>query len=311
MTGLLFAVLLPVLFWDRGTDSISVLQEARIPCIAVPSTSAAEWSSTGFCVRPVPLDQLEKLPVPGVRMRARGVGTASATVAPWVDSNGWRFQLRPDGKFLYQAPAGRALLAAAEAFAFDADAVLRIADEDLRPLGELLSFLQSLPRAEGMKAVSNIAVVNNKSPLLPEALNLLTRRNLLFRIVDTPDPSADLNVEIGSKLFPQSDSTNPVYVAERARELLTDRRRLLRIYGSESVLGRLLRGPKSARLHLLNYSQRKAELLRIRVRGTFKDIRLQAFGYTNPAVTDIVLRDGGTEFSVSEMGPYAVIDLAQ
>ena len=162
-----------------------------------------------------------------------------------------------------------------------------------------------------MRAVSNIAVISNKSPLLPEALNLLTRRNLLFRIVNAPDPSADLNVEIGSKLFPLSESTNPVYVAERARELLTDRKRLLRIYGSENVLGRLLQGPRSARLHLLNHSQRNAEALRIRVRGSYKDVRLQAFGYANPAVTDIVLRDGGTEFSVTEMGPYAVVDLGR
>ena len=111
MNALLLAAMLPVLFWDRGTDSISVLQEARIPCIAVPSTTVAEWNSTGFCVRPVQVEELEKLPVPGVRMRTRGAGTASATVAPWVDSNGWRFQYRPDGKFLYQVPAGRALLA--------------------------------------------------------------------------------------------------------------------------------------------------------------------------------------------------------
>jgi hypothetical protein len=311
MAGLLVAALMPVLLWDHGTDSISVLQEARIPCIAVAAGSAAEWNSTGFCVRPVSVEELEKLPVPGMRMRTRGAGTASATAAPWVDSNGWRFQLRPNGKFLVEAPAGRALLAAAEAFAFDADAVLRIAEEDLRTLGELLSFFESVPRVEGMKAVSNIAVIDNKSPLLPEALNLLTRRNLLFRIVSAPDRSADLNVEIGSKLFPKSESTNPVYVAERARELLTDRKRLLRVYGSETVLGRLLQGPTSARLHLLNYSPRKAEALRIRVRGAYKDIRLKAFGYTDPAVTDVVLRDGGTEFSVTEMGPYAVVDLAR
>jgi hypothetical protein len=311
MSGLLLALLLPVLFWDRGTDTIGVLQQARIPCIAVPPAAAAEWSSTGFCARPVALDRLEKLPAPGMRMQTRGAGTASATLAPWVDSNGWRFQLRPDGKFLYQAPAGRAVLAAAEAFAFDADAVLRIEEQDLRPLGELLSFFESLPPAKELKPASNIAVINNKSPLLPEALNLLMRRNLLFRVVTSPDPSADLNIEIGSKLFPQSESANPVYVAERARELLTDRKRLLRIYGSESVLGRLLQGPKSARLHLLNYSPRKAEALRIRVRGIYKGVQLRAFGYTNPAATDVVLRDGSTEFSVTEMGPYAAVDLAR
>jgi hypothetical protein len=309
MNGLLVAALLPVVFWDRGTDTISLLQEARIPCIAVPPDAAEHWATTGFCAHPASLAEREKLPPPGIRMRTRGAGTASATVAPWVDSNGWRFQFRPDSRFLYEVPAGRAQLAAAEAFAFDADAVLRIADEDLRPFGDLLAFLQSLPRAERMKAVSNIAVVNNHSPLLPEALNLLTRRNLLFRIVDAPDPSADLNIEIGSKLFPQSESTNPVYVAERARELLTDRKRLLRIYGSENVLGRLTQGSNLARLHLLNYSPRKAEALRIRVKGTFKDIRLHAFGYSNAEVADIVHRAGGTEFTVHEMGPYAVVDL--
>ena len=311
MTAMLFAAILPVLFWDRGTDTISVLQEAGIRCIAVPPDAAEEWKSTGFCFRPMPLQEVEKLPVPGVRMRTRGAGTASATVAPWVDSNGWRFQFRPTAKFLYEVPPGRALLAAAEGFAFDADVAIRIADEDLRTFGEFLSFLDGLPNSEATEAVSNIAVVNNRSPLLPEALNLLTRRNLLFRIVDTPDRSADLNLEIGSKLFPQSESVNPVYVAERARELLTDRKRLLRIYGSENVLGRLLRGSSSARLHLLNYSPRKAEALRIRVIGTYKGIRLHAFGYKDPAVTDILHRAGGTEFSITEMGPYAVVDLVR
>ena len=311
MSVLVIAGLMPVLFWDQGTDTISLLQQARIPCVAVPPSEIPDWTSAGFCAQPAVLQSLEKLPVPGVRMRTRGAGTASATVAPWVDSNGWRFQSRPDGKFLYKVPAGRALLAAAEAFAFDADAVLRIADEDVGQLGQLLSFFESLPRVERMKAASNIAVVDNKSPLLPEALNLLTRRNLLFRIVNAPDPSADLNVEIDSELFPLRESANPVYVAERARELLTDRKRLLRIYGSENVLGRLLQGSRSARLHLLNYSPRKAEALRIRVRGTYKDIRLQAFGYPNPVVTEILVRDGGTEFSISEMGPYAVVDFAR
>ena len=311
MIGLLVAALLPVVLWDRGTESIDQLKEAGIRCIAVPASSAEDWRGKGFCAQPVEAEKLEKLPVPGMRMRTRGAGTASATVAPWVDSNGWRFQLHPDRKFLYQVPAGRALLAAAEAFAFDADAVLQIADQDLRAVGEMLTFLQSLPRAEGLKPASNIAVINNGSPLLPEGLNLLTRRNLLFRIVNAPDRSADLNVEIGSKLFPKSESTNPVYVAERARELLTDKKRLLRVYGSENVLGRLLQGQQTARLHLLNYSPRKAEALSIRVRGLYKKVRIHSFGYMDPVVTDIVLRDGGTEFFIPEMGPYAVIDLAR
>src|SRR5579872_5555139 len=60
----------------------------------------------------------------------RHVMVASATTAPWVNANGWRFRRAPGGKFYYDVPQGKAALAAAESLAFGADAILKIAAAD-------------------------------------------------------------------------------------------------------------------------------------------------------------------------------------
>src|SRR5687768_6968018 len=141
----LLAAALPVLLWDKGPETAESLRAASIPCIAVPAAHAKMWSSANICVTEVRLEELEKIPAPGVKWGMRDIDTASATRAPWVDSNGWRFLYRPGKKYLYDVPAGRAPLAAAEAFTFRADAALRIAPEDLKALGAMLTFLKSLP----------------------------------------------------------------------------------------------------------------------------------------------------------------------
>src|SRR6185295_3067276 len=84
----------------------------------------------------------ETLPVPGITARA---GLASPTRSPWIVANGWRFTRDPGKKYLYTLPAGKATLAAAEAFAYGADAVLKIAPADLGDLGAMLKFLEGLP----------------------------------------------------------------------------------------------------------------------------------------------------------------------
>src|SRR5262245_49224656 len=69
----------------------------------------------------------EVLPVPGVTTRP---GVASPTRAPWIDANGWRFLRSKDAKFAYDVPRGKAALAAAEAFAYGANASLKIDPAD-------------------------------------------------------------------------------------------------------------------------------------------------------------------------------------
>ena len=309
MLSLFLASALPILLWDRGPDTIDSLRAASIPCIAAPAPTLKAWAGFGFCVNEARLEQLQKIPPPGVKWRTRDANTASATRAPWVDSNGWRFIYRPEAKYLYELPAGKAALAAAEAFAFGGQAYVRIAPEDLKPLGAMLSFLKSLPDASALKPVSDIAVLDNKSKWIPEALNLMARRNLLFRVITEPDPSAGLNLRIGSPEFPESEAANPAAVADKARRLLTDRKRSLRIYGEEVVLGRLEQGRGRARVHLLNYGSDKVEETRVRVRGNYQKVRLAVLDAADVKPEDMVVQDGAIEFTIPVIGVYAVADL--
>jgi len=288
---------------------LGLLLAAALPCVAVTEGTAKAWE--GYCAAVVRPEEYEKLPPPGVKFGTRNAGTASATRAPWVDSNGWRFLRNPGGKYLYEAPKGTAALAAAEAFAFGGNAWIRADPEDSKALGGMLSFLKGVTDDPKLAAATNIAVVDTGSPLLPEALNLMVRRNLLFRVVKAPDRAADLNVRIGSPEFPEAEAANPVAVADKARQLLTDKKRLMRIFGSEVVLGRLFLGDGRARIHLLNYGGSKIEGTRVRVRGSYKNVRLSAFGYRDMKAEDLVIQDGATEFTVPEMGVYAIADLKE
>src|SRR6187401_3537677 len=98
---------------------------AVLPCFlwtqAVENRSKVRFS-TG-ALSDVDLTSREALPAPGVTARA---GVASPTRAPWIVANGWRFTRQPAGKFRYELPAGKAALAAAEAFAYGADVMLKI-----------------------------------------------------------------------------------------------------------------------------------------------------------------------------------------
>lgn len=252
---------------------------------------------------------LVKLPVPGVRLMTRGEGTASATTAPWVNTNGWRLLREPGKKYLYEPTRDTALLCAAEGFTFGAQTYLRVHPDEQKTVEGILSFFKSLDDASSLKPAANVAVIDNGSPLLPEVLNLMMRRNLLFRVVATPDASADLNVQIGSPEFPAALAQNPSAFADEVRKKLTDRKRLLRIYGSEVVLGRLLLGADRARVQLLNYTTQRVENVRVRLRGSYEIGRFSVYGSEASAPADYVLQAGATEFTVPSMGVTAIIDL--
>ena len=288
---------------------ILVLMAATLPCLIVPAGEVNAWPGANLCAQEVRLEDLEKLPTPGVRWGMRDVNTASATRAPWVDSNAWRFLRQPGRKYLYELPLGTAPLAAAEAFAYGVDARLRIDPGDLKAFGSMLGFLKGLAEDASLVPAANIAVLDDGSPLLPEALNLLARRNLLFRVVSVPDPKVDLNVRIGSPEFPAAEAANPVAFADKVRRRLTDQKRLLRVYGSEVVLARLMLGAGRARIQLLNYGSEKVEGLRVRVRGSYTVGRIAVFGYADEKPQDYVTEGGATEFTIPEMGVYVVVDL--
>jgi hypothetical protein len=302
------AILLPGLFWDQSPATAPALKHAGIERIYVPPESTAGWREAGFTVVALSAEQLrgyEKLEAPGVQWRAN---IASATRSPWVDANGWRFVRKPKAAYFYELAAGGARLAAAEAFAYGVEAVLHIDPRDLAAFGGMLAFLKQVEAAP-MPELANIGVIDDGSDLLGEVLNMLARRNLLFRMVAKPDPRCDLTIRLGSREYPKESAEDPVRFAAKVRQDLTDEKRLLRIYGSEVVLARLTGEGGRARLHLLNYGQRRVFGLRVRLRGAYAQGTLRAAGIEDAALTDYATEDQATEFTIPALEVYAVVDL--
>ena len=309
MTRLLLAVLsLPCVYWTQGLESRPQLEAAGIKQLCVAPDRAAAWRAAGFSVSPIPDAELasrEALPAPGVTARA---GLASPTRAPWIVANGWRFTRAPGARYVYDVPAGKAALAAAEAFAYGADAILKIDPSDLKDLGTMLAFLEALPAAD-LPSLADLAVVDDGSAVTGEVMNLLARRNLLFDAVKTPSPRYRINVAVGTRDYPVEDAADPSAFALKIRRQLTDEQRTLRVYGSEVVLCRLTGDPSRIRLHLLNYGGRDIEGLRIRLRGAYKEDGAYVAGAGRLPLQDFAVADGATEFSLPRLGAYAVVDL--
>ncbi len=274
-----------------------------------------------FCYDPAAVEALGKLagkPLPGCDSSPRSkvpapqinfkIQVASATRSPWIVANGWRFLRNPGAKYLYELSDGNAVLGLAEAFAYDVDAGFNFAPGDFEEAARMLAFLRSIPPAN-LPPVADFAFVDDGSGLAGEAINLLCRRNLLFEVVHQPDPRYPLNVVIGSEAFPREQAANPGELAAEVRSQLTDERRSLRLYGSEVALIRAMGDRKSARVHILNYSNRPLKGIRLRVRGIYRAADLHVLGYPDVTATEFVTNDGFSEFSIPEMGTYAVADL--
>jgi len=304
----LFLATLPSLYWAQPVETAPAVRRAGLERLFVPAETAAGWRAAGFTV--VPLGEKDrsertKLQAPGLRSRAE---VASATVRPWVFANGWRFLRAPGGRYWGDVPAGKAALAAAEASAYGADAVLAIDPADLEAFGRMSAFLSSVPES-ALPAAADIAVVDDRSPPVAEILNLMARRNLLFKVAPKEAHDVALNVRIGSREFPRKEAQNPEAFALSVRRRLTDEKRSLRLYGSEVVLARLVRDAGHARLHLLNYGGRMIDGLRVRLLGSWVPGEALVFGQGRMAVEDLVSADGATEFSLGLIGPYAIVDL--
>ncbi len=309
MSLLLLLATLPSLSWAQPVETAPAVRRAGIERLYVPREAVPAWQKAGFAALPFGEEERAArvaLQVPGVAGRAE---VASATNRPWVDANGWRFVRKPQGRFRCDVPARSAALAAAEAFAYGADVVLGVEPGGLEDFGRMLAFVRSLPAVD-LPAAADIAIEEDGSGTFEEILNLMARGNLLFTVVREPAAGVPLEVRIGSKEFPRESAEDPAAFALSVRRRLTDERRALRLYGSEAVLGRLLRDGSHARLHLLNYGGRPIEDLRVRLLGTWAQPLALVFGEGRSAVEDYVTRDGATEFSLPSLGPYAVIDLA-
>jgi hypothetical protein len=238
-----------------------------------------------------------QLKAPQVNMRAN---VARATSSPWVDANAWRFLRAPAAPFCIDAPGNTSALAAAEAFAYGIKAFIKTSA--VEPFNRMLAFLKDLPPAD-LPAMVNIGLVDDGSPAAGELMNLLSRRNLLYRLEKSRDATVPVNVT-------RIEPGDPAKQAYAIRRELTDDKRLLRLYGSEVVIGRLTGDARRARLHLLNYSQRPVNGLRVRVLGVYPHAAAHIFNQPADKLADFVAADGATEFTITRLNECAVIDLA-
>lgn len=308
MSLALVAAALPLLYWDLPTTTAADLRRAGIERPRVPPERVADWRRAGFDAGALtPDERSERLTLKPPGIAARG-DWASATRRPWIDANGWRYQRQPQARYFETASRGVAALAAAEAFAHGADLVLAIDPGDLDSLGQALAFFRALPEASP-RGIADLGVVDDGSFAVGELMNLLARRNLLFRPVSGPTPELPLVVELGSQTHPKSEAGNPDALALKIRGQLTDERRSLRLFGSEVVLARLTGDAGRLRLHLINYGGRDVDGLRVRVRGRWTPGEAHVLRHGQSTVEAPFVQDGVTEFSLPVLGPYAVVDL--
>lgn len=293
------AILLPTLFWDRPVATADALHKAGIERIFVPAGQEEAWRKQGFTVGAFDRAHAVQAVTPAVEYH---LDVASATRVPWVDANGWRFEREPSRAYFYDVPAGGAAFAAAEAFAYGVDAGIRAVPQDAAPFARMLKFLGEIGRPN-LPPMANIGVVDDGSDAMGELMNLMARHNLLFRVIPAPDAKYDVNItQIPATADPYE------YTMQMRREL-TDEKRLLRIYGSNLVLARLTGDASGARVHLLNYGSATVKGLRLRVRGAYERGKVSAFGHPGAALEEYGVQDGATEFTISEVGRYTVVDL--
>ena len=253
----------------------------------------------------------QDVPAPAVRYLPN---VARATNLPWIDSNGWRFA-RGIRKARYATlPPGSAALAAAEAFVFDVDAILNPDPKDVEELGGMLRFLKALEQPP-LPEMVNIGVVDDPSPLMGEVLNLLTRRNLLYKVVKAPEHTLDLTVQLGTPDFPAEAAANPHEFAARVRAKLGDDKRLVRLYGTSTVLARLTGDRTRTRLFLLAFGSRRQQsagpqAIRARLLGRYQPAKFSAYGATDEMkLSDLRHPGNATEFWVPSFNICAVVDL--
>ena len=293
---MLLLAILPGLLWQGGAASTVA---AQTPCVYALEQKA---QAPAGC-QPVQLSQLVKLPTPGVNYRTN---VAAATSTPWVNSNGGRLIRQPKAQYLYKPDPAAVTLAMAEAHAFGVEAVMDVPGEGMSAYQDTLAFLRQADEP-ALPVRANLSIEDDGTPLMGEVLNLLTRRNLPYTVGGKQPGVLHVALEKGG--YTRKDASDPYMFVQRLRQDVTDEKRAFRIYGSEVVVGRLLSDGKRARLHLLNYSNRPVEGLRIRVMGKYTQARALVMGKPQQAVEDHAVLGQATELSLPWMGTYAIIDL--
>jgi len=260
-----------------------------------------------FCIgsnEPCSAEGGKRAVAPGIDAK---VHVASATRSPWINANAWRFRRDPAAMYVYGDPGTKSALALAEAYAYGVKAAVR-SPEDSSRAAAMLRFLKSL-KDGGKSPVTDVSFVDDGSLPAGEVMNLLSRRNILFRRLGADEPRNGKVIELGSAQFPKSLANNPSEFAYQVRKWLGDENRTIRIYGSENVLAYVTAQNGLTRVHLLNYTANPVEGIRVKVRGRFRGIELNVFDVPGAKPDDLASTSQATEFTIAAMNEYAVIDL--
>jgi hypothetical protein len=292
----LLAAALPIIWWTGELQTAPRVREAGLATFCVDAASVAEWKKIEPRAQPCSVDGRQRLVTPGVDLK---VNVASATRSPWINTNAWRFRRDPAGAYFYENPGRSCALALAEAFGYGVKAAIRTPDE-LPRSAAMLRFLATVEPHAG-KPVADVSFVDDGSSGAGEAMNSLTRRNILFRRLEPAEPRSGRVVAIGSPEFPAKPLSNPSEFAYQVRRWLKDENRTLRIYGSENVLAYATEAGGAVRLHLLNYTGNAVEGLRISIKGQFKAVALKIFDVGDAKPEDLSIGAETTEFSIASL----------
>jgi hypothetical protein len=301
-----FLAVLPTLFWSEGSQTAPQLQRAGIIEIAVPAGGAAAWSATG--IKAVELDpsKLEQLDAPGIDYQ---LGRAGATAVPWVKSNLWRMARTPAKSFFLDVAGAAVPLAVAEAYASNTRVYIKVKPADFPAYSAAFRFLNELA-PESMKPRANFTLVDDGSSEMDEVMNLLVRRNLLFTTVKPGEERhPGMVVRVGSGDYTKDAAADPYAFAAIIRSKISDAKRLVRLYGTETTLARLYGDDNRARLHLIQYGRNSIDGVRVRVLGKYPRVLIAMMGQRLCPAEDIVVDDSSTEFTIPTLRDYAVIDL--
>jgi hypothetical protein len=293
---MLLASLLPLL--GLSTAPPANLSPDLVAAVCMQSSPAC--ASTGRTELPAP--QID-----------RKLLSASPTRSPWIIASGWRLQRDTTASFVYRQRPGGTLLSLAEAWVWQQSRTLinAPAPEQEQAL-RFLAFLSSLPR-HNAPALADLRLDDDGSTLTGEALNLLSRRNLLW--TTRPDRPTRLRIKPGSSDFPARLLRNPSEFAYAVRRQLQDENRSFRIYGSEVVLGSLQADERILRVHLVNYGERMIDGLTLRLPQGWRLQQAKSFhpssGEFTVKATPLPPSGNVTELSIERVGLYTAIDLVR
>jgi hypothetical protein len=308
---ILLAITVPVLFRQEGPDTAPDLRKSGITHIAVPAASIASWRNIAdFEVEPADIAGCVNLPTPGVALRP---DEASASHIPWITLNGWRFLREPRARVYYQVDARSAPLAAAEAFSFSGQALIRTDMNGVKALANMLHFLNGID-SDRTTPIADVAIIDDGSSASAEVMNLMVRDNLLFEIVRFPGPGYKLTVQLGSRPYSRPMLKDADGIVHKIRSDLTDARRTVRLFGTSVVVAHMTGDPEKPRLHLLNYgAPADVEVggFRVRVLGRYPKSEIHSFDDPAENLMDYEMDSEATEFTVPDLKTYAVVDLAR